>query len=302
MAMLGGGSDSGRVRRGGGIRWWILLLFAGYAAFSWFGNAKTDPYTGEKARYGATVDEEAQLGLQAFQEVLSQEKPLPPTDPTAKQIEAIAKRLVARASEVETQLAAEHSLPSPDLARTFEWSVAVLQSEQANAFCLPGGKMAVYTGLIPVTQNENAMAVVMGHEIAHALLRHGSQRMAQQKLVQMGQLAAGMAVGGMDPQQQQMVMAALGAGAQYGLVLPYGRNHETQADEVGLMLAAAACYDPHEAIPLWQRMSQLEGGQRPPEFASTHPDPANRIEHLQSLMPRAEQYYAKYCGKSAPNL
>ena len=302
MAMLGGGADGGRVRRGGGIRWWILLLFAGYAAFSWFGNAKTDPYTGDKARYGATVDEEAQLGVQAFQEVLSQEQPLPPTDPTAKQIETIAKRLVARASEVETQLAAEHSLPSPDLAKTFEWSVAVLQSEQANAFCLPGGKMAVYTGLIPVTQNENAMAVVMGHEIAHALLRHGSQRMAQQKLVQMGQLAAGMAVGGMDPQQQQMVMAALGAGAQYGLVLPYGRNHETQADEVGLMLAAAACYDPHEAIPLWQRMSQLEGGQRPPEFASTHPDPANRIEHLQSLMPRAEQYYAKYCGKSAPNL
>jgi predicted Zn-dependent protease len=302
MAMLGGGSNDGRARRGGGIRWWILLLFAGYAAFSWFGSSKTDPYTGEKAHYGATVDEEAQLGLQAFKEVLSQEQPLPASDPTTKQIEEIARRLVARASDVETQLAAEHSVPSPDLAKTFEWSVAVLQSEQANAFCLPGGKMAVYTGLVPVTQNETAMAVVMGHEIAHALLRHGSQRMAQQKLVQMGQMAAGMAVGGMDPGQQQMVMAALGAGAQYGLVLPYGRNHESQADEVGLMLAAAACYDPHEAIPLWQRMSQLEGGQRPPEFASTHPDPANRIEHLQSLMPRAEQYYAKYCGKAAPNL
>jgi predicted Zn-dependent protease len=168
MAMLGGGSNDGRTRRGGGIRWWILILFAGYAAFSWFSSSKTDPYTGEKAHYGATVDEEAQLGLQAFQEVLSQEKPLPASDPTARQIEEIARRLVARASEVETQLAAEHSVPSPDLARTFEWSVAVLQSEQANAFCLPGGKMAVYTGLIPVTQNENAMAVVMGHEIAHA--------------------------------------------------------------------------------------------------------------------------------------
>jgi len=156
--------------------------------------------------------------------------------------------------------------------------------------------MAVYTGLIPVAQNNDAMAVVMGHEIAHALLRHGSQRMAQQKLVQMGQMAAGIAVGDMDPAQQQMVMSALGATTQYGAVLPFGRSHETQADEVGLMLAAAACYNPKEAIPLWERMSQLNGGQRPPEFASTHPDPSNRIAHLQSLMPKAEKFYAKYCG------
>lgn len=299
MAMLGGGTD-GRVRRSGGIRWWVLIVFAVYAAFSWFGGAKTDPFTGEKARYGASVDEEAQLGLQAFEEVLSQEKPLDASDPTAKQIEGIARRLVARASDVEAQLAAEHSQPSPDLAKTFKWSVAVLQSEQANAFCLPGGKMAVYTGLIPVTQNENAMAVVMGHEIAHALLRHGSQRMAQQKLVQIGQMAAGVAVGEMDMQQQQMLMAVLGAGLQYGVVLPYGRDHETQADEVGLMLAAAACYDPHEAIPLWNRMSEIGGGARPPEFASTHPDPANRIANLQAMMPRAEQYFAKYCGGGKP--
>ncbi|MEO8001486.1 MAG: M48 family metallopeptidase, partial [Arenimonas sp.] len=140
------------------------------------------------------------------------------------------------------------------------------------------------------------MAIVMGHEIAHALLRHGSQRMAQQKLVQMGQMAAGVAIGEMDPNQQRMVMSALGAGTQYGLALPFGRSHETQADEVGLMLAAAACYNPKEAIPLWERMAQLNGGQRPPEFASTHPDPANRIAHLQSLMPKAEKFYAKYCS------
>lgn len=296
MAMIRRNTAEGRPSRGfGGIRWWVLILFAGYAAWSWFGSARTDPFTGDRAHYGASVEEEELLGLQAFQEVLSQERPLDAADPTARQIEAIARRLVDRASAVEADLAAENSQPSPELAKTFEWSVAVLQSEQANAFCLPGGKMAVYTGLVPITQNENAMAIVMGHEIAHALLRHGSQRMAQQKLVQMGQMAAGVAFGNMDPQQQQMVMAALGAGAQYGLILPYGRNHETQADEVGLMLAAAACYDPHEAIPLWQRMSELGGGQRPPEFASTHPDPANRIATLQSLMPRAEQYRAKYC-------
>jgi len=160
--------------------------------------------------------------------------------------------------------------------------------------------MAVYTGLLPIAQNQDAMAVVMGHEIAHALLRHGSQRMAQQKLVQMGQMAAGVALGGMDPGQQQAVMAALGAGAQYGLILPYGRKHETQADKVGLMLAAAACFNPGEAIGLWERMSSLGGGQRPPEFASTHPDPANRIQTLQALMPQAVQFYQKYCPGQPP--
>ena len=296
MNSIGGG---GTMRRGGGIHWWIILLFAGYAAWSWFGNSKVDPYTGTKAHYGATTEQEAQLGLQAFQQVLSEEHPLDPGDPQAQKIERIVQRLVARASDVEADLAAQNNQSPSGLAKTFDWSVAVLQSEQANAFCLPGGKMAVYTGLIPITENDDAMAVVLGHEISHALLRHGSQRMAQQKLVQMGQLAAGVAIGNMDPQQQQMVMAALGAGAQYGLVLPYGRNHETQADEVGLMLAAAACYDPQAAIPLWERMSQLNGGQRPPEFASTHPDPANRIEHLKSLMPRAMQFHDKYCGAGA---
>lgn len=283
-------------RRGGGIRWWVILLFAGYAAWSWFGSAEPDPFTGEQARYGATTDQEAQMGLEAFQQVLSEEKPLPGNHPNAIAITEIAKRLVSVAGSVEADLAAENNMASPKLAESFDWSVAVLESPQANAFCLPGGKMAVYTGLIPVAENNDAMAVVMGHEIAHALLRHGSQRMAQQKLVQMGQMAAGIAVGEMDPGQQQMVMSALGAATQYGAVLPYGRGHETQADEVGLMLAAAACFNPKEAIPLWERMSQLNDGQRPPEFASTHPDPANRIAHLQSLMPKADKFYAKYCG------
>ncbi|MGH8082055.1 MAG: M48 family metallopeptidase, partial [Lysobacter sp.] len=280
-------------RRGfGGFRWWILLLFGLYAAWSWFGSAKTDPYTGEKAHYGASADEEVQLGDQAFVQVLSDAKAqsalLLSNSPQSQSVSQIAQRLIDKVPQVTQALAQQNNQAAPEDYKSFKWSVAVINSQEANAFCLPGGKMAVYTGLLPVTQNDDtgllpvtqnddALAVVMGHEIAHALLRHGSQRMAQQKLVQMGQLAAGMAVGGMDPQQQQMVMGALGAGAQYGLVLPYGRNHETQADKVGLMLAAAACYDPRQAVPLWERMSQLGGGQRPPEFASTHPDPANRI-------------------------
>jgi predicted Zn-dependent protease len=304
---LGGTQQRSGRRRGfglGGIRWWILIVFAIYAAWSWFGSAETDPYTGETAHYGASPDEEVQLGAQAYDQVrsdaASQGALLPENTEVSRQIREIASRLVARVPQVTADLAATNQQAAPTSYQNFQWDVSVIQSDDANAFCLPGGKMAVYTGLIPIAENQNAMAVVMGHEIAHALLRHGSQRMAQQKLVQVGQMAAGMALGGMDPQQQQAVMAALGAGAQYGFILPYGRNHETQADKVGLMLAAAACYDPNEAIPLWERMSQLGGGERPPEFASTHPDPANRIQTLQSLMPQAEQTYAKYCQGQPP--
>ncbi|RPE82056.1 M48 family metallopeptidase [Vulcaniibacterium tengchongense] len=300
---FGGARRQGR-RGFGGVRWWILILFAGYAAWTWFGSAQVDPYTGEKAHYGASADEEVQLGAQAFQQVLgdagAQGALLPADAQASREVREIAQRLIARVPQVTAELAAQHGQQAPGDYRNFQWDVAVIRSEQANAFCLPGGKMAVYTGLFPVARTRDALAVVMGHEIAHALLRHGSQRMAQQKLVQLGQLAGAMATSGMDPQQQQMVMAALGAGAQYGFVLPYGRNHETQADRVGLMLAAAACYDPREAIPLWQRMSQTGGGQRPPEFASTHPDPANRIQALQALMPQAQQFYAKYCAERPP--
>ncbi|MFC0677623.1 M48 family metallopeptidase [Lysobacter korlensis] len=288
----------------GGIRWWVLLLFAGYAAWNWFGSAETDPYTGETAHYGASPTEEVQLGAQAYQQVLSdasaQGALLPADAQVSRQVREIAERLIAKVPEVTADLAAMNQQQAPTTYENFEWDAAVIQSDDANAFVLPGGKIAVYTGLLPVAENQDALAAILGHEIAHALLRHGSQRMAQQKLVQMGQLAAGMAFGGMDPGQQQAVMAALGAGAQYGFILPYGRNHETQADRIGLMLAAAACFDPREAVPLWARMSQLGGGERPPEFASTHPDPANRQETLRALMPQAMEFYRKYCPDRPP--
>lgn len=288
------GQQQGRARRPGmfgNIRWWVLLAFAGYAAYYWFANRAVDPYTGESVLIDSSLDatQEKALGLQAYQEILAQERPLAPNAPQWREIQSIARRLIAKVDVVETALAQEHGLKPAHFSRDFEWEVNVIPSEQANAFCLPGGKMAVYTGLIPVARTEDAMAVVMGHEIAHALLRHGAQRMAQQKLTQIGQMAG--AASGMDPQQQQMVMSAMG----YGYLLPYARSHETQADEVGLMLAAAACYDPREAIPLWERMGQNGGGQAPPEFSSTHPNPGTRIQNLQALLPKAMEYRQKYC-------
>ena len=137
----------------------------------------------------------------------------------------------------------------------------------------------------------DAVAVVMGHEIAHALLRHGAQRMTRGKLEQIGQMAG--AASGMDQNTMQAVMQAYG----YGSALPYARSQETQADELGLMLAAAACFDPRESVPLWERMDRNSGGGAPPEFASTHPSPESRIQHLESLQPKAQAFRQKYCGQ-----
>ncbi len=290
-----GNQQQGQRRRGGiNPRFVILLLFAGYAAYYWFSNRTEDPYTGEKVLIDSSIsiDEEKAMGLQAYEDILSKERPVDPNSQVAQQVREIAKRLIAKVPEVEAALAAENGKQPNRAWQSFEWDVNVIQSDQANAFCLPGGKMAVYTGLLPVAQNADAVAVVMGHEIAHALLRHGAQRMSQQKLGQLGQMAGAMS--GMDPQQQQMMQAAMG----YGYLLPYARKHETEADAVGLMLAAAACFDPEASVPLWERMSQASGGQAPPEFSSTHPNPGTRIQNLQALMPKAMEYRRKFCRQA----
>ncbi|MGN6512259.1 MAG: M48 family metallopeptidase [Lysobacteraceae bacterium] len=275
----------------GGLRLWVLLLFAGYAAFYWFSNRSTDPLTGEKVVIDRSIspEDEKALGLQAYQQVLTEQPPLPRDAQVSQQVREIARRLIAKVPEVEDALAAEHGLQAPHVERDFDWDVNVIPSDEVNAFCLPGGKIAVYTGLVPVAQNADAMAVVLGHEISHALLRHGAQRMTQQKLEQMGQMAG--AMGGLSQGQLQTVMAVYG----YGHALPYARKQETQADEMGLMLAAAACFDPHAAIPLWERMDGASGGNAPPEFASDHPSSGTRIQDLQSLMPKAGQYRQRFC-------
>lgn len=288
-----GQAASGR-RRTGGLRLWVLLLFAGYAVFYWFSNRSTDPYTGETVLIDKSIspEDESVLGLQAYQEILSQEPAVDRDAKISREVREIARRLIAKVPQVEDALAAENGLKAPHVEQAFDWDVNVLQSDQVNAFCLPGGKIAVYTGLVPVARNADAMAVVMGHEISHALLRHGAQRMTEQKLAQLGQMAGAMS--GMDQGQMQAVMSIYG----YGRALPYARRQESQADEMGLMLAAAACYDPQESVPLWNRMEQASGGSGQPEFASTHPNPGTRIENLQALMPKAMQYRAKFCEAS----
>ena len=280
-------------RRGSGFspRILILVAFVVYGAYYYFSNRSTDPLTGEKVLIDKSISpqDEKALGLQAYQEILAQETPVDANSQISRQVRDIAQRLIVKIPEVEDALAAEHGMQASHIEQSFDWDVTVLQSDQANAFCLPGGKMAVYTGLVPVAKNADAMAIVMGHEITHALLRHGAQRMTEQKLAQLGQMAGAMS--GMDQQQMQMAMAVYG----YGRSLPYARKQESQADEMGLMLAAAACFDPQEAIPLWERMSESSGGQAPPEFSSTHPSSATRIQNLQALMPKAMEYRKRFC-------
>jgi predicted Zn-dependent protease len=183
-----------------------------------------------------------------------------------------------------------------EMAKQFQWDVTVIKDDKtANAFALPGGKMAVYTGIFPVAKTEAGLAAVMGHEVVHALARHGAERMSQGQLTNAALQVAGAAVGtsGGNPLLGQAAMAALGVGAQVGVLLPFSRKHESEADYVGILLAADAGYDPRESVGLWERMAQMSGGRGQAEFLSTHPSHDTRIDQLKSWMPEAMAIYQK---------
>ena len=173
----------------------------------------------------------------------------------------------------------------------YQWEFNLVDSKEVNAWCMPGGKVVVYTGLLPISQNEAALAVVMGHEIAHALLTHGNERMSQAMFAQLGQIAGNVVLAN-DPQAVSIFDNLYGIGAQAGVLLPFGRKQEYEADRFGLRFAAMAGYNPQEAVPLWQRMEKAgSGSQRPPEWLSTHPSESNRIEQLNKYMAEALTYY-----------
>ena len=178
--------------------------------------------------------------------------------------------------------------------RNFAWEFNVVDDPAVNAFCMPGGKVVVYTGILKVTQNEDALACVMGHEIAHALAHHGNERMSQGLVAQVGLTSLDIALQKKPAQTRNLLLAAAGAGAQLGVLLPFSRKHESEADEIGLYLMSMAGYNTSEAAPFWERMSKVGGGQRPPEFLSTHPDPNKRSARLRQLIPKARAYGQKY--------
>jgi len=178
-----------------------------------------------------------------------------------------------------------------DKLNGFKWEYNLVDDKAVNAWCMPGGKIVVYTGLLPISQNEAALAAVMGHEVSHALLQHGNQRMSQGLLASVGQVALSVAVANKPEETQNLFLTAYGVGATVGVILPFSRKHELEADHYGLLWTAMAGYNPQEAIYLWERMEKAGNGQKPPEFLSTHPSEGRRIDQLQKFMPEALQRY-----------
>lgn len=267
-------------RRRGGFRWQLMLVFAVGAAVYYFANQKTVPYTGRKQLRTMKPAAEMQLGLQSYQQILQDNAAsLVRSGPVKDAVEEIGVRIARAASDSDPG---------------FEWAFNVIESEQANAFALPGGYTAVYTGLIPIAENEDGLAVVMGHEVAHALAHHGAERMAQQNMQRIVGAGVSLGAGGMDMGAQRAVMGVFGGISQYGFALPFSRKHESEADYIGLVLMARACYDPREAPKLWERMGAA-GGATPPEFQSTHPSPSTRVNDFNSWMPEAIEIYNKSC-------
>jgi len=173
----------------------------------------------------------------------------------------------------------------------YAWEFNLVESKEVNAWCMPGGKVVVYTGILPITRDEDGLATVMGHEIAHAVARHGNERMSQALLTEMGGMALAVALEQNPSQTSQLWMAVYGMGAQVGILLPYSRLHESEADHLGLIFMSMAGYNPSKAVEFWQRMAQMKTGQAPPEFLSTHPSDETRIKKIKEFLPEAMKYY-----------
>lgn len=261
------------LRRCWSVGAWVVSLVLVGLLFA----CQTAPVTGRSQLILISEADETRLGLTAYDQILKEEKLS--QDP---RINAMVRRVGRRIAAVAER---------PD----FQWEFRVIEKDVANAFALPGGKVAVYTGILKYTQTETGLAVVMGHEVAHALARHGGERMSQSMLAQLGLAAVQAGLRTSDPTILQGLATAYGLGVQ----LPFGRGQESEADHIGLILMAQAGYDPRESIPFWERMSGGKQGKSPPEFLSTHPSGTTRIKQLQQWMPEALQVYQPSGGKSS---
>jgi predicted Zn-dependent protease len=236
---------------------------------------------GRTVRLGMNPQQESALGAQAYRQVLSESRVV-----TGGESYEMVKRCAGRLTAV-----ADAS------GKDFQWAVSLVQGDQVNAFCLPGGKIVVYTGILPVAQSETGLAVVMGHEIAHATLHHGAERVLKQQTTNTLLQGVNFSLGDMDYAQRRQLMGLIGAGAQLGYILPFSRDHESEADSVGLRYMARAGYDPREAVRFWQRMTAQAGKGAPPQFLSTHPAHETRIERLKRELPKALEIYQSAGGR-----
>lgn len=251
------------------IRSVLVVLLLAVAA------CQTVPVTGRSQLLLLPEGSELQMGLTSFEQIIKKSKVA--TDPRVNgQVTRVGRRIAEATGRTD-----------------YAWEFKVLEDKQANAFCLPGGKVAVYTGLLPITRDDAGLAAVLGHEVAHAIARHGGERVSQTLLVQTGLAATQVALAGNDPRTVQAVTSLLGAGASVGVLLPWSRAQESEADRLGLIFMAKAGYHPSAARDLWVRMAELsKSRQQPPELLSTHPAPATRIQDIDRWLPEALQHYA----------
>ncbi len=260
----------------------LLLLIIAFAC-------SRNAITGRNQLSLLNESELQQMSTQEYQSFLSQNKVVSGTSSKdAEMVRRVGQRLVNAINLYYGQKGLTKELEG------YKWEYNLVDSKEVNAWCMPGGKIVVYTGLLPMTQNEAALAVVMGHEISHALAHHGNERMSQQMVAQGIGIAGGVLTSS-NQKTASIFNNIYGPTAQLGVLLPNSRKQELEADKYGLIFTAMAGYNPQEAIGLWQRMAQ-SGGQKPPEFLSTHPSDETRIEKLKELMPEALKYY-KPVGK-----
>ncbi len=262
----------------------VLFLIAAAAILS---GCVLNKVTGRKQLSLVPESELQLMAVSQYGAFLSEHKVLKPSvSSDAAMVDRVGERIANAITRYYTGLGEQ------SVIQGYKWEFNTIESKEANAWCMPGGKVVVYTGLLPITQNETALAIVVGHEIAHAIAKHGSERMSQGMMQQLGGVALQVALSQQPQQTQNLFMQAYGIGSTVGAVLPWSRQQETEADKFGLMFAAMAGYNPQEAIPFWQRMANA-GGANPPEFLSTHPSNETRIKKLKQFMPEAMKYYSK---------
>ena len=256
----------------------FVLVLVSFLFFA----CKTNPFTGKKTLNSQKNTNLFPTAFKQYDQFLSENKVIKGTK-NSQLIKDVGQRI---------KIASEKLLDAngyKGFLSDYKWEYNLVDNKEVNAWCMPGGKIVFYTGILPVAENETAIATIMGHEVAHALADHGAQRMTAAKFQQVAGLAIaiGTQVGGATSQSQQLIMQAYGVGSQLGVMLPFSRSHETEADEIGLVLMAIAGYNPEEAPRLWERMKNNSAGSEPAEILSTHPSNDSRINNLKSLVPSA---------------
>lgn len=254
----------------------ILMLVIG---------CKTNPFTGEKNLNFVSNEQLFPMAFQQYNQFLSENNVVTGT-PEARLVKNVGQKI---ATAAETYLNANGY---QGYLEDYEWEFNLVKDDAVNAWAMPGGKIVFYTGIMPIAQTETGVAAIMAHEVAHALANHGAQRMSATQLQQLGAVAGSVLID--DPQTQQIFNTAYGVGSQVGVMLPFSRSHESEADRIGLTLMAIAGYDPEEAADLWRRMKAQSDGAAPPEFLSTHPSTDRRIRNIEQWAPQAKEEARKF--------